>query len=66
MSRRITREEGQEKYEHLLECRELEKKGIKPKYGRAEKKRRARMSKSKRFVEMLKDRGGFYKQKEES
>ncbi len=64
MSKKISKAEGQEKYEHLLECRRLEKKGIKPKYGRAEKKRRARMSKSERFVEMLKDRGGFYKQKE--
>jgi len=64
MSRRISKSEGLEKYNHLLECRRLEKKGINPKSNRAEKKRIKRMKKAESFTDMLKRRGGFYKQKE--
>ena len=64
MSRRISKKEGQEKYNHLLECRELEKQGIKPKSNRAEKKRIRRMKKAESFTDMLKRRAGFHEQKE--
>jgi hypothetical protein len=64
MSKRITMEEGREKYKNYIESQELNKKGIKPKISRREKKRRMRLSKTERFVEMLKRRGGFFEQKE--
>ena len=37
--------------------------GIRPKMSRTEKKRRIRLSKTERFIELLKKRGGYFKQK---
>ena len=42
-----------------LESQELNKKGIRPKVSRQEKKRRMRLSKTERFVERLRNRGGY-------
>ena len=64
MSKRISREEGIEKYNNYIKSQELNKKGIKPKISRFEKKRKMRLSKTERFFEMLKNRGGFIEQKE--
>jgi hypothetical protein len=47
-----------------LESQRLNRQGVKPKVSRAEKKRRKKLTKYQRFMEMLKDRGGHYKQKE--
>lgn len=68
MSKRISKERARELREKELENQELRKKGvlIKPKISRREKKRRLRMSKTERFIEMLKKRKGYYKQKEET
>lgn len=64
MSKRISKEEGREKLENYHKSQELNKQGIRPKVSRQEKKRRLRMSKTEKFVEMLKRRGGYFKQKE--
>jgi len=64
MSKRISREKARQLREKEIKSQELNKKGIKPKISRKEKKRRARLSKKERFYEMLKKRGGHYKQKE--
>jgi len=65
MSKRISKEKAREMRKNEIESQELNKQGIKPKISHQERKRRMRMSKSGRFVEMLKKRGGYFKQKEE-
>ena len=65
MSKRISKAESKEKYEHYHKSQELNKQGIKPKISRQERKRCMRLSKTERFVEMLKRRGGYYKIKED-
>lgn len=64
MSKRISIKEAKRKMENESESQELNRKGIIPKISRQEKKRRMRLSKTQRFVEMLKDGGGYFKQKE--
>ena len=64
MSKRISYERAKEKREHELRSQELNVQGIKPKISRHEKKKRIRLSKTERFVEMLKDRGGYFKKEE--
>lgn len=64
MSKRISIKEAHKKHENILQSQELNKQGIKPKISRAEKKRKMRLSKTQRFIEMLVRRGGHYKQKE--
>lgn len=64
MSKRISIERAKRLRENEIESQELNRKGIKPKISRQEKKRRMKLSKTQRFVEMLKDRGGYFKQKE--
>ena len=64
MSKRISYERAKEKREHELRNQELNVQGIKPKISRHEKKKRIRLSKTERFVEMLKDRGGYFKKEE--
>lgn len=65
MSKRISKERARKMREYELQSQELNKQGIRSKISRTEKKRRMRLSKTQRFVEMLKDRGGYFKQKEE-
>jgi len=64
MSHRISYERAKEIKQHELECRELNKKGIKQKVSRYEKKRLSKLSKSERFIEMLKKRKGYFEQKD--
>jgi len=59
MSKRISVKEAREMRKSEIESQELNKQGIKPKLSRVEKKRRMRLSKSERFIERLKNRGGF-------
>ncbi len=66
MSKRVSRDKAREMRKHELESQELNKKGIRPKVSRTEKKRRMRLSKTERFIEMLKNRGGHFKQKIET
>ena len=64
MAHKISLDEAYRKYEYMLRCNEQSKRGIKPGgMSRAEKRRLQRLSKMQRFVEMLKRRGGYYKQK---
>ena len=56
MSKRITLERARELKKNELESK---KDGYKPKVSRAEKRRRMRMSKTERFIERLKNRGGY-------
>jgi hypothetical protein len=65
MSKRISHEEARRKREHELKSQELNKQGIKPKISRQEKKRRKKMKKTEKFMEMLKFRGGHVDQKTE-
>ena len=50
--------------ENELKSQELNKQGIRPSMSRSEKKRRMKMSKTEKFLDMLWFRGGHYKQKE--
>lgn len=59
MSHKISLKEAREKRKNELESQELNKKGIRPKVSRQEKKRRMRLSKTERFVELLRNRGGY-------
>jgi hypothetical protein len=59
MSHRISIENAKEMRLNEIESQENAKKGIKPKVSRREKKRRMRLSKTERFIEMLKKRGGY-------
>lgn len=59
MSHRISIEKAREMRNNEIESQENAKLGIKPKISRREKKRRMRLSKSERFIEMLKRRGGY-------
>ena len=65
MSRRISKERAREMRKDEIESQELNKKGIRPKVSRTEKRRRMKLSKYERFIERLKNSGGYYKQKEE-
>ena len=56
MSKRISLERARELKKNELES---QKEGYKPKISRQEKKRRMRMSKTERFIERLKNRGGY-------
>ena len=64
LSKRISLERAREMRKNEIESQELNNKGIRPKISRQERKRRLKLSKTARFVEMLKDRGGYFKQKE--
>ena len=64
MSKRISLERAREMRKNEIESQELNKKGIEPKISRQERKRRMKLSKTARFIEMLKDRGGHFQQKE--
>jgi cupin superfamily acireductone dioxygenase involved in methionine salvage len=59
MSKRRSKKKARELRDKELEYQELNKKGIKPKISRQERKRRMRMSKTERFIERLKNRGGY-------
>lgn len=65
MVKRISYKEARKKRENELLSQELNKKGIQPKVSRREKKRLMKLSKTERFIEKLKNRGGYFKQKEE-
>lgn len=66
MAHTISVEEGKKKLEYYIESQKLNQQGIKPKLSRAEKKRRKKLSKTERFILMLKDRGGYFEQKKKS
>lgn len=63
MSHRISKERARELRENEIISQELNLQGIRPKLSRQEKKRRMRLSKREKFVDMLKFRGGHYEQK---
>lgn len=65
MSKRISKKRARELLKNEKRSQELNKKGIRPKISRQEKKRRMRLSKTERFIERLKNRGGYFEQKEE-
>lgn len=50
--------------EHGIKSQELNKQGIRPNINRKEKRRRMKMSKAEKFLDMLWFRGGHHKQKE--
>lgn len=58
MAHKISYKEALEKYEHSLKTRQ----GSIP---RAERRKRKKFERVNKFLEMLKLRGGYYKQKEE-
>ena len=62
MSKRISKKKANEMRENEIKSQELNKKGIKPKMSRQERKRRIRMSKSERFFDMLRRRGGHFEE----
>ena len=64
MSKRISREKARKLRELELKSQELNKQGIRPNISRKEKRRRMKMSKAEKFLDMLWFRGGHYKQKE--
>jgi len=65
MSHRISIEAAKEKFEWEKHCQELNRAGLPTdRISRYAKKQNARLSKTERFIEMLKNRGGYYKQKE--
>lgn len=59
MSKRISYKEARKKREHELNSQELNKQGIRPKVSRHEKKKRMKMKKTERFVDLLRFRGGY-------
>jgi len=63
MSKRISKKRAKELWENEKKSQELASQGIRPKVSRQEKKRRMRMSKTEKFIDMLKFRGGHYEQK---
>jgi len=57
IARKISYKEALEKYEHAQRSRERS-------ISRVEQRRRRKMEKLNRFLEMLKFRGGYYEQKQ--
>jgi len=65
MSHRISREEAIQKYKREKEIQQMMKEGKPYKSKRHQRKKQRRETKFAHFIGMLKDRGGYFKKKED-
>jgi hypothetical protein len=66
MSHRISLSRALQLRDNEIKSQDLNRQGLyKPAISRKEKRRRMHMTKTERFIIMLKERGGFWEQKQE-